>query len=59
MDISVSFGNESCCGGECDFPDGPLPPKNVLLRVRTDRTRPLSNSGGKIRSAIKKQPRPA
>lgn len=59
MDISISIKNErgSSGGDELDYPAAPLPPKDVLLCVRTGKVRPLGNSGGKIRSAINKQPR--
>ncbi|KAK7926681.1 pyruvate kinase-like protein [Apiospora marii] len=57
MDISVSIKNECNGGDELAYPAAPLPPKDVLLCVRTGKIRPLANSGGKIRSAIHKQPR--
>ncbi|KAK8128890.1 PK beta-barrel-protein domain-containing protein-like protein [Apiospora sp. TS-2023a] len=58
MDISVSIKNERTGGGdELHYPAAPLPPKDVLLCVRTGKIRPLGNSGGKLRSAINKQPR--
>ncbi|KAK7957855.1 pyruvate kinase-like protein [Apiospora saccharicola] len=58
MGISISIKNgRAGDGDDVDYPAAPLPPKDVLLCVRTGKVRPLGNSGGKIRSAINKQPR--